>query len=180
MLKDQCILQNVLNVERTVRFHSSQIQQEDQLTVKTVTEKRGDVVKYKRYPKYKDSGVEWIGDIPEEWEVKRLKHVLENKPFAIVDGPFGTQLHSSEYVDDGIPLMNVNNIDKNGNFVFDNIKYISLEKLFKLNIITSIISISSFSNSTVEYSLFSLIIFLFFFSFLNYKYVTKKVLKSAG
>jgi len=80
----------------------------------------------------KDSGVEWIGEIPEHWEVKRLKHVLENKPFAIVDGPFGTQLHSSEYVDDGIPLMNVSNIDKNGNFVFDNIKYISLEKFNEL------------------------------------------------
>jgi len=25
---------------------------------------------------YKDSGIEWIGDVPEEWEVKRLKQVL--------------------------------------------------------------------------------------------------------
>ncbi|MCI5114979.1 MAG: restriction endonuclease subunit S [Candidatus Electrothrix sp. AW1] len=27
----------------------------------------------KPYPKYKDSGVEWIGEVPEEWEVKKLK-----------------------------------------------------------------------------------------------------------
>lgn len=27
----------------------------------------------KRYPKYKDSGIDWIGEIPEHWEVKRLK-----------------------------------------------------------------------------------------------------------
>lgn len=27
----------------------------------------------KPYPKYKDSGVEWIGEIPESWEVSRLK-----------------------------------------------------------------------------------------------------------
>lgn len=26
------------------------------------------------YPKYKESGVEWLGDIPEHWEVKRLKY----------------------------------------------------------------------------------------------------------
>lgn len=26
-----------------------------------------------RYEKYKDSGIEWIGEIPENWEVKRLK-----------------------------------------------------------------------------------------------------------
>lgn len=25
------------------------------------------------YPKYKPSGVEWLGDVPEHWEVKRLK-----------------------------------------------------------------------------------------------------------
>ena len=27
-----------------------------------------------RYERYKDSGVEWIGEIPEEWEVKKLKY----------------------------------------------------------------------------------------------------------
>ncbi len=25
-----------------------------------------------RYEKYKDSGVEWIGEIPEGWEVKKI------------------------------------------------------------------------------------------------------------
>lgn len=30
---------------------------------------------FPRYPKYKDSGVEWLGEVPEGWEVKRLKHV---------------------------------------------------------------------------------------------------------
>lgn len=30
---------------------------------------------YKRYPAYKDSGVKWIGDVPEHWEIKRLRHV---------------------------------------------------------------------------------------------------------
>ena len=30
----------------------------------------------KRYPKYKESGVEWIGEIP-NWEVKRLKYIAD-------------------------------------------------------------------------------------------------------
>ena len=34
-------------------------------------------MKYKRYSKYKDSGVEWIGEIPEGWEVKKLKFVSD-------------------------------------------------------------------------------------------------------
>ena len=30
----------------------------------------------KRYDKYKESGISWIGDIPEHWEMKRLKSRL--------------------------------------------------------------------------------------------------------
>lgn len=38
----------------------------------------------KRYPKYKDSGISWLGQIPEHWEVKRLsqvsyEHYISNK-----------------------------------------------------------------------------------------------------
>jgi type I restriction enzyme S subunit len=28
-----------------------------------------------RYPKYKASGIEWLGEIPEHWKVKKLKHL---------------------------------------------------------------------------------------------------------
>lgn len=31
---------------------------------------------FPRYPNYKDSGVEWLGEVPAHWGVKRLKHVL--------------------------------------------------------------------------------------------------------
>lgn len=34
----------------------------------------------KPYPKYKDSGIEWIGEVPEGWEVKRLKYVATINP----------------------------------------------------------------------------------------------------
>jgi type I restriction enzyme S subunit len=30
-------------------------------------------MKFPPYPKYKPSGVAWLGDVPEHWEVKRLK-----------------------------------------------------------------------------------------------------------
>lgn len=32
----------------------------------------------KRYERYKDSGVEWLGEVPEHWEVKRLKYICNN------------------------------------------------------------------------------------------------------
>ena len=31
-----------------------------------------------RYDTYKDSGVEWIGEIPKEWEVKKLSYCFDN------------------------------------------------------------------------------------------------------
>lgn len=29
----------------------------------------------RRYPAYKDSGVEWLGEIPEDWTAMRVRHV---------------------------------------------------------------------------------------------------------
>lgn len=31
---------------------------------------------YPPYPKYKPSGIDWLGDIPEDWKVKKLKYVF--------------------------------------------------------------------------------------------------------
>ncbi len=31
--------------------------------------------KLEKYSSYKDSGVEWLGEIPEHWEVKKIKHI---------------------------------------------------------------------------------------------------------
>lgn len=36
--------------------------------------------RFKPYPTYKDSDVDWLGDIPENWEVKRLKLVAALNP----------------------------------------------------------------------------------------------------
>jgi len=41
-------------------------------------------MKYPAYPKYKDSGVEWLGKVPEHWEIDKLKHV-SNVIFSNVD-----------------------------------------------------------------------------------------------
>ena len=35
--------------------------------------------KSEKYPKYKDSGVEWLGEIPEEWEALSNKHIFRLK-----------------------------------------------------------------------------------------------------
>lgn len=36
-------------------------------------------MKLKPYPKYKASGVDWVGDVPEGWSLKRLAYLFERK-----------------------------------------------------------------------------------------------------
>lgn len=50
----------------------------------------------------KESGVEWLGEVPVHWVISQLKfNTLEMQT-----GPFGSQLHAEDYVDGGIPLVN--------------------------------------------------------------------------
>lgn len=39
----------------------------------------------KSYPSYKDSGIEWIGEIPSHWEVKKLKFIVEFNMYNLSD-----------------------------------------------------------------------------------------------
>ncbi|HHJ4223322.1 restriction endonuclease subunit S [Raoultella ornithinolytica] len=50
----------------------------------------------------KDSGVEWLGEVPEHWDVKRLKH------FGKVVGGFAFK--SSDFVDAGYPVIKISNV----------------------------------------------------------------------
>lgn len=53
------------------------------------------------YPAYKDSGVEWLGSIPTDWNVKRVKHLLREGYDGTKIGPFGSQLTSDMLDDNG-------------------------------------------------------------------------------
>jgi type I restriction enzyme S subunit len=64
--------------------------------------------------KMKDSGVEWIGEIPEGWTVTSVKHVLE---MPICDGPHTTP----QLYEEGYPFVSAEAI-KNGEVDFDKIR----------------------------------------------------------
>ncbi len=38
------------------------------------------IIQLSSYDTYKPSGVEWIGEIPAHWELKRLKHIAFINP----------------------------------------------------------------------------------------------------
>jgi len=67
----------------------------------------------------KPSGVPWLGDIPEHWEVRRLKSLLGAR---ITDGPHVTPT----FVSDGVPFLSVDGI-QNGDLVFETCRYVSPE-----------------------------------------------------
>jgi type I restriction enzyme S subunit len=57
-------------------------------------------MKLRPYPKYKDSGIKWIGEIPEGWEVNKIKNT------SYVKGRIGWHgLTSEEYSDEGAYLV---------------------------------------------------------------------------
>ena len=51
--------------------------------------------------------------LPDGWEIKRLEDLCEPGKQAIVDGPFGSNLKRSDYVDSGIPVLKIQNIKEN-------------------------------------------------------------------
>ena len=75
----------------------------------------------KKYDNYKDSGIEWIGEIPEHWEVTRLGFLASK----IGDGLHGTP----SYVDNSnFKFINGNNIDDGQISIYEHTKCVSEEE----------------------------------------------------
>jgi type I restriction enzyme S subunit len=56
---------------------------------------------FPRYPRYKDSGVEWLGEVPEHWDVTHLKRVATIR-YGIGEPPI--------YRESGTPLVRATNV----------------------------------------------------------------------
>lgn len=69
--------------------------------------------------------------IPEEWEVKTLLDAIGGNNEQIVAGPFGSNLKVSDYIDSGVPILRLQNINAN-KFIDKDIKYLSP---FKANLL---------------------------------------------
>jgi type I restriction enzyme, S subunit len=80
----------------------------------------------------KDSGVEWIGEVPAHWEIYRCKDLVDYyKYYPIGDGDHGS-IKPEMYVETGIPYIRVQNLSWNGKISLENIAYIT-EDVHKLN-----------------------------------------------
>lgn len=66
----------------------------------------------------KESGIEWLGEVPEGWDVKRLKHVSPQITVGIVVEP------SKYYVEEGVPALRSLNVEQ-GTVKRENMVFIS-------------------------------------------------------
>jgi type I restriction enzyme S subunit len=75
----------------------------------------------------KDSGVEWLGEVPEHWSVKPIKFLKSSGPNSFVDGPFGSNLKSEHFIQYGDVYVIESNFATQGKLSPDDLKTISYE-----------------------------------------------------
>jgi len=68
-----------------------------------------------------------IRDIPNGWNWIRLGDLVDNQKQDLVDGPFGSNLKSAEYVESGVPVFKIQNI-KDNKFIDKKMSFVTHEK----------------------------------------------------
>ena len=84
-------------------------------------------MKSKKILKFKETE---IGKIPVDWEMKKMVELVQNKS-DVVAGPFGSNLITNDYRSQGIPIIQLQNIERY-RFITKNIKFIDKVKYNKL------------------------------------------------
>lgn len=73
-----------------------------------------------------------VGMIPEDWEVTEFENIADkNKKWSITGGPFGSNLKTTDYTDDGIQIIQLQNIG-DGKFINESQVFTSEEKANEL------------------------------------------------
>jgi type I restriction enzyme S subunit len=70
---------------------------------------------------------------PHKFKYKKLKEFYVDPKNGTKCGPFGSALKKDEYIESGVPVWNMDNIDKNGNFIKTPNLYIAKEKFITLS-----------------------------------------------
>lgn len=86
------------------------------------------------HTRFKDSGIDWLGEVPEGWEVVKVWIERVSRNIEFQDGNHG-ELHpkAEDYVSDGIPFVMANHI-ANGQVDFTRCNYIEQGQADKLRI----------------------------------------------
>lgn len=79
----------------------------------------------KKEREMRDSGIPWIGEVPEGWGFPKITHILDyTHPYPIGDGDHGS-IKATDYTEYGIPFIRVQNLGFATDLCLDNVVYIS-------------------------------------------------------
>ena len=90
------------------------LEEQKQATIHQAVTGQIDVRTGQPYPAYKDSGVEWLGEVPEHWEVRRMKTFSQIR--------YGLGQPPREAAD-GLPLIRATNVSR-GQIVEEDMVYV--------------------------------------------------------
>ncbi|MCG3767588.1 restriction endonuclease subunit S [Vibrio cincinnatiensis] len=71
-------------------------------------------------------------ETPKGWSAPILENLVINSSDNIVDGPFGSKLKATEYVDSGVPIIRIQNVDRN-QFKNNGLQYLTAQKAEELH-----------------------------------------------
>lgn len=110
---EQCVIATFLDRE-TAKLNELMAEQEKLIAL--LKEKRQAVIAHAvtkgldPIVPMKDSGVEWLGEVPTHWTVISLGRATQEK----CDGPFGSGLKSEHYKESGVRVIRLQNIRQDG------------------------------------------------------------------
>ena len=81
--------------------------------------------RFRHYPEYKESDVEWIGEIPRHWQKSRFKYE------SLVPVQYGLNINSDLYVEQGIRFIRTTDITDDGELI-DKGVYLEAESVEKI------------------------------------------------
>ena len=120
-INDICLLKfPIIQQQKIANFLDQKVSEIDHILKKT----RESIEEYKKYKQsliteavtkglnpdveMKDSGIEWIGEIPKHWEVDKLRYILSLST--------GLSVTKAEFVDEGVECINYGDIHSRYNF----------------------------------------------------------------
>ena len=70
--------------------------------------------------------------VPEGWHYSEIQTLVKDYKGSIVDGPFGSNLKTSDYVETGVPVLQGKNVT-NDRFMWSDVRYITKDKAKELS-----------------------------------------------
>lgn len=89
-------------------------------------------MKFSPYKRYKNSGVEWLGEIPEQWETIRFRFLLKDGYDGLKIGPFGSQIKLDDLSNEGYKIYGQENVINRDFTIGD--RYVDEDKFRELSV----------------------------------------------